>query len=224
MRAGRSGSRDRELVRFVGRHAVVTVEQVMAMMGAGRTASYRRVAACIEMGLLERLALLRDEPPVLRATRDGLNYAGLGLPVAPVTPGLVSHDLRCVDVAILAGNHYGHDRVLTEREFTWREQTEGERIASVEVARASNGRLPTTHRADLAIQGNGGLIAVEVELTPKAPSRLEGLVRAWCRARLRKVVSEVHYLCEPGNTRRAVERAVAKVRAEDSIAITDVPR
>jgi hypothetical protein len=132
--AGRNKSRDRELVEFVGRHGVVTVDQVMAAMGAGRTASYRRIAACVEIGLLERLALLRDEPTVLRATRDGLNYAELGLPVAAVTPGLVSHDLRCVDVALLVGGHLGHERVLTEREFTWREHSEGKEIANVDVA------------------------------------------------------------------------------------------
>jgi hypothetical protein len=34
--------------------------------------------ACIERGLLERLDLLTDEPSLLRATRDGLRYAGLG--------------------------------------------------------------------------------------------------------------------------------------------------
>jgi hypothetical protein len=204
---------------------VVTVEQVMAAMGAGRTASYRRIAACVEIGLLERLALLREEPTVLRATRDGLNYAGLGLPVAAVTPGLVGHDLRCVDVALLVGRRFGHERVLTEREFTWREQSEGQEIASIDLAGAGGrGRgLPRKHRADLAVLTETGTIAIEVELTAKAPTRLEGLLRAWRRAQVEQVVSEVHYLCAPGKTRRAVERAATKVQAQDSFLIADVP-
>jgi hypothetical protein len=221
---GRNGSRDRELVEFVGRHGVVTVEQIMAVMGAGRTASYRRVAACMEIGLLERLALLRDEPTVLRATRDGLNYVGLGLPVAAVTPGLVGHDLRCVDVAIRAGRRFGHERILTEREFTWREQTEGKEIASIEIGEGYGRRLPRKHRADLAVLGERGTIAIEVELTAKSPTRLEGLLRAWRRAQIEGVVSDVHYLCAPGTTRRAVERAATKVQAQDSFLIADVPQ
>jgi hypothetical protein len=223
--AGRNKSRDRELVEFVGRHGVVTVEQVMTAMGAGRTASYRRIAACVEIGLLERLALLREEPTVLRATRDGLNYVELGLPVAAVTPGLVGHDLRCVDVAIWVGRHFGHERVLTERESTWREQSEGEEIASIELAGSWGSLgLPRKHRADLAVLAEEGTIAIEVELTAKAPTRLEGLLRAWRRAQVERVVSEVHYLCAPGKTRRAVERAATKVQAQDSFLIADVPR
>jgi hypothetical protein len=221
--AGRNKSRDRELVEFVGRHGVVTVEQVMAAMGAGRTASYRRIAACVEIGLLERLALLRTEPTVLRATRDGLNYAELGLPVAAVTPGLVRHDLRCVDVALFVGGHLGHERILTEREFTWREQSEGKEIASIDVAGSGARGLPRKHRADLAVLSEKGTIAIEVELTAKGPTRLEGLLRAWRRAQVEQVVSEVHYLCAPGKTRRAVERAATKVQAQDSFLIADVP-
>jgi hypothetical protein len=33
--------RDRELVALVGRHGVMTIEQVMAAMRVGRTATYR---------------------------------------------------------------------------------------------------------------------------------------------------------------------------------------
>ena len=44
----------------------------MAALGVRRAQAYRRVAACIERGLLERLDLLTDEPSLLRATREGL--------------------------------------------------------------------------------------------------------------------------------------------------------
>jgi hypothetical protein len=168
---GLAHSRDRELVRFVGRHGVVAMRHVKAELGVGRTAAYRRVAACVERGLLERLELLRSEPGLLRATRDGLRYAGLGLPVA-----------------------------------------------SAQVGELPNG-APRSHRADLAVLAESGTIAIEVELTPKSPWRLQGLIRAWRYAIGHRVVAEVHYHCAPGQTRTAVERAVAKVRAEQFIAI-----
>lgn len=217
-----NASRDRELVGYVGRQGIVGVGQVMARMEVGRSVTYRRIAACVDRGLLERVRLLRDEPTVIRATREGLDYAGLGLPVASVTPGLVRHHLACADMAIHAGRLHGEDRVLTEREFTWRERIEERPIASVVVG-SGRGRSPRRHRADLAITTDEGVIAVEVELTAKAPRRLEDLIRAWRHAAAEGVVREVHYLCAPGTTRRAVERAVTKTDAGEVVAIGEVP-
>jgi hypothetical protein len=217
-RSGPGRDRDLELVRYVGRHGVVRIGQVMVAMGAGRTVTYDRVAACVEAGLLERLELVRSEPGLLRATRDGLRYAGLGLPLATITPGAVDHWLRCASTAQLLGERFGHDRVLTEREVVLAEQIEERPIASAEVGHLPNG-APRMHRADLAVLADAGTIAVEVELTPKAPRRLQALMRAWRGAIGSRVVAEVQYHCAPGQTRKAVERAVAKVYAEKFIAI-----
>ena len=100
-------SRDQELVRFVGRHGLVAIRHVMAELEVGGTAAYRRVAACIEAGLLDRLDLLCSEPGLLRATRAGLRYAGLGLPLAPASSGNVEHTIRCTTTAQLFAKRYG---------------------------------------------------------------------------------------------------------------------
>ena len=71
--------RDRDLVCYVGRHGVATIPDVMKAMGVGGTVAYDRTAVCVEAGLLERLEILRWEPTLLRATREGLRYVGLGL-------------------------------------------------------------------------------------------------------------------------------------------------
>jgi hypothetical protein len=144
--AGSAHSRDRELVRFVGHHGVVAMRHVMAELGVGRTAAYRRVAACVERGLLERLELLRSEPGLLRATRDGLRYAGLGLPVAVITPGAVDHRLRCASTAQLLGRHFGQGLILTERELVLAEQIEGRPIASAKVGKLPNGAPALTEQ------------------------------------------------------------------------------
>jgi hypothetical protein len=214
-------NRDKELVRYVGRHGVVRIGQVMAAMGAGRSVTYDRVAACVDAGLLERLELVRSEPGLLRATRDGLRYAGLGLPLAVVSPGAVDHWLRCASTAQLLGEEFGHERILTEREIVLAEQIEERPIASAKVGELPNG-APRMHRADLAVLTEAGTIAVEVELTPKSPRRLEGILRGWRRAVGARVVAEVHYHCAPGQTRRAVERAVVKTRAGEFIGIREV--
>lgn len=219
----------------------------MAALGVGRASAYRRVAHCIDRGLLERLELLRREPSLLRATRRGLRFAGLGLPLAIVSPASVDHSLRCASTAIELGREAGADRVLSERELILAERVEGRPIASAKVGELPGGR-PRLHRPDLVVlpsghplvrlhqerigpsssapDGNqarrtgedGGVVVVEVELTPKSPQRLREIVRGWRRA---SWVDEVRYHCEPGPTRRAVERAVSKLHAGDRIVITE---
>jgi hypothetical protein len=242
--------------------------QVERELGVGRTAAYRRVAACIEAGLLERLALLREEPSLLRATRQGLRYVGLGgMRVAEVSPGAVDHWLRCAATAQRLGECFGHERIRTERELVFAEKIAERPLASAVIGRLPNGK-PRLHRPDLVIlppdsssaplpypdpsesqgpsrprtQGSeargahfvrdpsrttedAGMrcapetqkpIAVEVELTAKAPQRLEAIVCAWREA---TCVREVHYHCAPGQTRRAVERAILRAGAGGRVAI-----
>ncbi len=61
-----------------------------------------------------------------------------------------------------------------------------------------------------------------MELTPKSPRRLQGLMRGWRRAVGSGAVAEVHYHCAPGQTRKAVERAVAKTYTEKLVGIGEV--
>ena len=189
------------------------MEQVMRAMGAGRTATYRRFARCEEAGLVERLRI-PGCGPVLHATRDGIRYAGLGLPVAAISPGSVDHMLRCTSVAIRVGERFGHGHVLTEREIAFAEAIEERPIASAKLG-SVHGR-PRYHRTDLAVFTEHGTIAVEVELTPKAPARLRAIIAAWRRA---PHIHHVEYLCAPGQTHRAVQRAVAKIRAQEKVVV-----
>jgi hypothetical protein len=217
--SGPRGVRDRELVTYVGRHGLVAVRHVMAAMGAGRTASYRRIAACVEAGLLERLELLREEPGLLRATRAGLRFAGLGLPVAVVSPGAVDHWLRCASMASLLAAEFEPERLLTERELRLAEHLGGRPIASAGLGRLPSGQ-PRLHRPDLAVLGPVGAVAIEVELSPKAPRRLEAILRGWRRA---DQVAEVRYYCAPGAVTRGLERAVAKTHTAEKVRILEAP-
>jgi len=209
---GEALTRDGELVRFVGRHGAVSVEHVMAALGVGRTAAYRRVAACVECGLLQRLPLLREEPSLLRATRAGLRYAGLGLPVAVISPGAVDHRLRCATAALVLSAELGVDRIVTERELRFAERTEGRPIASAEVGTLPGG-APRLHRPDLVVLEGERATAIEVELSAKAPARLDAIIRAWRRTVAARRIDGVRYLCAPGPARRAVERSVERTHA-----------
>jgi hypothetical protein len=193
-------SRDHELVSYVGRHGVVSIRHVMAALGVGQASAYRRVAACIDRGLLERLQLLRREP------------------VPVVSPGAVDHWLRCASTTPQLAAEFGPERVITERELRLMERLEGRPIASAKLGELPSGH-PRLHRPDLVVFSDHGVIAVEVELTPKAPRRLLSIVRAW---RGTDCVAEVRYLCEPGSTRRAVDLAIEKTYAEPKVRAFEV--
>jgi hypothetical protein len=211
-------NRDRELIGFIARHGVVEIAHVMAAMGVGKTAAYRRVAACIEAGLLERLALLRAEPTLLRATREGLRYVGLAaLPLALVSPGAADHFLRCTATALALITEFDSESVIGERELALLERIEQRPLASARLV--AHGR-EGLHRPDLAVFTPDATIAIEVELSAKAPRRLEAIVRAWRRATW---IEEVRYYCAPGATRRGLERAIEKTRAEQKVHLFEAP-
>ena len=213
-------SRDRELVGWVGRLGAVEVRQVGERFGVGRSVAYGLVARLIEAGLLERLALLRGEPALIRATEAGLRFAGLGLSVAPIRLGELRHWIACADIALWAERAYGREALISERELRFAEQLEGRPIASAVLGELPDGR-PMLHRPDLVVTAYGRAIAVEVELTPKAPARLKAIVKAWRRARH---VEHVVYFCAPGPTHRALERAVTAVHATERIEVRDLAR
>ena len=208
---------DCELVRFVGRYGAVAIPHVMLVLGIHRSMAYRRVARCVERGLLERLDLVRGEPTLLRATRAGLRNAGLPLEVATVSPGSVKHWVVCASTALLLAEEAGLEQVISDREIRFYERVEGKPLASAKMGEHPSG-TPALHLPDLAIITNDRRLAVEVELSPKAPRRLERIMRGWRRA---SWVDEVRYYCAPGITRRAVERAVRKTRSGERVRVLE---
>ncbi len=208
-------NRDLGLIDYVGRFGIVTMDHVMAALGVGRASAYRRTAACVQARLLERLELRRLEPSLIRATRRGLRYANLGLPIAAVSLGSIDHRLRSATTAQLLAEEFGPSSILSERDLILAERAQGQPVVSA--------RLPgqrSFHRPDLAVISEGRTIAVELELSPKGPSRLKPIIQAWRKATW---VSEIRYYAQPGTTRRGVERVVEELEASDRIRILDAP-
>lgn len=210
--------KDRALVTFVGRHGIVALSHVMAALDVRRAAAYRRVARLREAGLIEWVQVFISRS-YLRATRQGLRYAGLDMPVAQLSAASLEHSLRCATVAQCLERKLGPGSVLSERDVALAEALEEREIACAVLGTPSK---PRRHRADLAILTEEETIAVEVELTAKAPRRLVAIIRAWRLAVACGLVREVHYLCEPGKTYRAVQRAVGSVQAEGCVRVIEL--
>lgn len=69
--------RDRAIVDWIGRLGAAGATEVMARFGMGRTATYRRLAALVDQGVLATERLLYGQPALYVATREGLQWARL---------------------------------------------------------------------------------------------------------------------------------------------------
>ena len=182
-------------------------------LGVSRSVSYEVVRRLCEAGLLERLRVLWGEPSLIRATREGIAFSGLGLLVARVTAGSQRHWSACAKVALWIERQWGREAHISAREVMLAEFLAGRPLYSAVVGRTQVDS-PALHRPDLVIVAGERPVAVEVELTPKSPGRLQGILRGWRRSRL---VEKAIYLCPEGHAYEAVERALRKIHGTDTV-------
>lgn len=212
-RTDRISEKDLAVLEFIARYGVVPREVVMAWAGTGRAASAARERRLRIEGLIVVGAGLGGSGRLLYATRSGLAASGRKeLRVARPSASAVRHEavVARVGVWLEARGHL----VLSERELLAVERVEGKRIYSVQCGE----RL---HRPDLIVLGERPE-AIEVELTPKAPRRLDVILRGWSRAVAQGQYSRVRYLCLPA-TLRLLERAVLRLRFGERVALESLP-
>jgi hypothetical protein len=167
----------------------------------GRTVAYRRLAACVQAGVVQRVRLVHGEPALYVATRLGLGYTGLShLEVCRVSVASVSHWRACADIALALARE---GRVRSVRELRFAEREAGRPIASAIIGEFPGGRAKL-HRPDLVLRPpDGSTVAIEVELAVKGASRLEQILRGYAHNRQ---LAGVRYYASP-QAARAVRRA-----------------
>lgn len=208
--------KDREIVGWIGRLGAAGAEHVMARFAMGQSWAYARLSRLVTDGLLEQKPLLYRRPGLYIATTEGLRWAGLEpLGTHGVSPGGFEHAQQVATAAVALHRGRPAWELLSDREIRAEENDRGELVASAAVGELPNGR-PALHRPDLAlISPAGRTLAIEVELSIKAPKRLAAICRGWARARH---VAHVYYLATP-SVEGAVNRAIKDVRAEDRITV-----
>jgi hypothetical protein len=208
--------KDQEIVGWVGRVGAAGAENVMSRFGMGRSWAYARLSRLVADGLLEQKTLLYRQPGLYVATAEGLRWCGLQrLGVYRVGPGGFEHAQQVATAAVGLQAGLPAREVLSERQIRDAESDRGELVASVRVGELPGGR-PALHRPDLAaISPEGRVVAVEVELSVKAPRRLARICRGIARARH---LDHAYYLAAPAAA-RAVARAVAETRTEGRITV-----
>lgn len=211
--------RDRDVLLWIGRAGAAEAEQVAERFSLGRTAVYRRLRVCLDRGLLTHERMLYGEPGMYVATRAGLDFAGLGyMEPARLSPALWRHWIEQTSVLIHLGLEFGPAAVLTEREIRALERDSHDPVFSCPVGRLPGGRA-RLHRPDLVVRTASSAVAVEVELTLKAPSRLQQILRNWHRNR--SVESVLYYASD--SVTPYLTRSIKSLRLEEFVHVRPLP-
>jgi hypothetical protein len=212
-RSDQISKRDLEILGFIARFGLVPRAAVVTWAATGRSATIARETRLRKAGLI-RVARAYSGAPLALATKAGLLACRRAeLSTARLTGAAISHDSVVAELA--ARLERQGERLLSEREILAAERAEGARMHS---ASLRGGRF---HRPDLIrlAAGEGGVEAIEVELSSKGAARLDELLRAWRRAILERRVDAVAYHCAP-RTLGYVERAAQRTKTAELISVT----
>jgi hypothetical protein len=208
------------LLRWTVRLGAVTADALAVHAGSTLASARARLHSAESKGLVRSQRLLAGRPALFTATRAGLRAAGLqGFEPCRVSVANAPHAIECARVAATLERAYPDHHVMGERELRRDEREATTPLASALLGRGPGGR-PLLHRPDVVLwpqdaRSNERLpVAVEVELTIKAPRRLLEICRAWARCRC---VAGTLYLVA-ADVERPLARAIAQAQAGGRIA------
>jgi len=208
-----------ELLRWTAGIGAVTSESLALRRRASVASARALLAAAVRAKQMARHRPLAERPALYTITRAGLRAAELeGMEPRRVSPASAQHMIACAHVAAALERRYPEHLVIGEQELRKREREGGAPVASVVLRRVGE-HGPLMHRPDLVLLPRSGPplrpIAVEVELTVKAPRRLAEICRAWSRSRH---VEGVLYLALPA-VERALDRAIGAAQARECVVV-----
>ena len=215
----RGGPRERvALVGWISRMGAATDRAVARREHITLASARARLAGAQRAGWLERRRPLYGQPSLYIATAAGMKAAGeRRLGRCRVSAANAAHLIACAGAAAELESRFREHTVRSERELRRAEQELGAALASARVGR--QGAEPSWHRPDLVLwprAPRAGLpVAVEVELTVKAPERLLEICRGWARARC---VAGVLYLVS-AQVERPLRRAIERARAGEKVVV-----
>ncbi len=220
-RPGRDSQRA-EMLAWAASLGAVTPEAVSRHDGCTISSARGRLAAAERAGLLAAHRLLRGEPALYTVTRSGMRAAAVAdLEPARVSPGGARHAIACCTVAPELEHAFPDHLLLGEPALRREERRSGAPLASIRLGPGA-GRWSSDHRPDLVLLERAGRgsapVAVEVELTVKAPERLRAICRGWARSRR---VAGVLYLVAP-EVRAPLLRAIEAAGGCDRIVPVDL--
>lgn len=192
--------RDIDLLRFTGEQYAVSSHQLAHLMEAGVSAAYHLVSRWKRANWARGRVVLAGRPPFIWLTAAGTRIADLPFTALEPSPGRLAHISAVVDVRLWVQGRRPH--------AVWR----SERY----LPREHVGGLTAAHRPDALVSDEGQTVAVEVELSTKAPDRLEAIV-----ASLLASYPAVWYFAAPGPAKLLAE--IAERVGADRLQVLPLP-
>jgi hypothetical protein len=207
------------VLRWTASVGAITAEALAELQERTLASARSHLAVGVRERLLVRRRPLVDHPALYVLTPAGLRASGLvGAGPSRVTASNAAHLIACTRVAARLSHSYPDHTLMGECELRCKERTGAVPIASAVLGRTPAGG-PLLHRPDLVLLprelAQGGAVAVEVELTIKAPRRLTEICRAWARCRH---VAGVLYIAPP-DVQRALARSIDAAGAAESVLV-----
>ncbi|HEV2974130.1 MAG TPA: helix-turn-helix transcriptional regulator [Solirubrobacteraceae bacterium] len=208
----------RETLMWTARVGAVTADALAELRGASLASARAHLGSLTRAGLLVRRRLLVGEPSLYTITGAGLRRVEVPWSgPRRVSVANAPHTFACARAAAALQRGYPDHVVIGECELRRRERVACAPLASAALMMGP-GATPL-HRPDLVlwpVAPERLPVAVEVELTVKAPRRLAEICRAWNAT---SGVAGVLYLAPP-SVRRALARAIALTGAERIVVLS----
>jgi hypothetical protein len=177
--------RDVDIVRYLGRVKLGTVDEVRLRFGMGRTKAYERLHGLVGCGLLRHEAAVRGSGAYL-ATAAGLSLAGLELAPAKLALGAWRHDIAVARFVAEFERDMPGRPLLAEREIRHHVHVTGDLSYRPKVRQ--RGVRDARHWPDVVIPETNGdhqlWAAVEIELTWKAADRVRAILAGYRHSHL----------------------------------------
>jgi hypothetical protein len=207
------------LVHWTARLGAVTAEALAESARLSVPSARARLSGAERRGLVRGWRPLVDQPRLFTATRAGLRAVGCTeLAPATVSASNTRHSVVCAAVAATLERAYPHALLIGEPELRSHRRELCVAIGALRSRAPGAEGAARSHRPDLALCSREALscpLAVEVELTVKAPRRLLEICLAWARCRS---VCGVLYLAAP-EVLQPLSRAIDRARAHERIAV-----
>lgn len=206
---------DAEWLRWLGRVRYANAPQLARRFLPGRKQPLRlvywRTARLEDWGLLERANKLWRQHGLFVVTPAG--YRASRSPLEPprdreVKLGPIEHTLGVVDL-VIAYERTGAT-VITEREFSTLERDQhGQSPYMVRVSSfAAEGRAMWHPPDFVVVRPNGGVVAVELELSLKSASRVKDILSAYQRS---PIITHVRYFVPADSKGRRIAETLDQV-------------
>ena len=203
--------RDITILAWIGRHGIVTAEQIARKFFTSLWSTYRRLRKLEQLGLMRRDPTHWKEPFVLRLTPAGARVAAVGLAAAEVVLAEVHHALALVDLTEGLLVAHPDAEVTTEREIRaarYRARRVGDEVPA--------GRIPDA----LLRLSTGEQVAIELDITTKATRDAIKVVQAYQTRCILGDLSALWWYVLPGAAGR-IRALVAEYEADDCIKVLE---